>query len=175
MWCGHGLSSVVWSRMWPGPRSNVVSMNLCSRVSSHVIAHNKSTVLSVRSVVVSGFVLGLPPSDGFLKNSPSDRETWSIRCHVGIHVDYFTSILHSHTLLVPSSKVGSELGPAPPFPPMRVLEVWWSWALSRVCEVALGLPHANLLDILYRSSKKIKDIFLNCDSYRDEQRKFYVF
>jgi hypothetical protein len=28
------------------------------------------------------------------ENKPSDHETWSIRCHVGIHVD-FTSILHS--------------------------------------------------------------------------------
>jgi hypothetical protein len=33
----------------------------------------------------------------------------------------------------------SELGPAPPFPPMRVLEVKWSRALSLVCEVALSL------------------------------------
>jgi hypothetical protein len=33
------------------------------------------------------------------ENSPSDNETRSIRCHVGIHVD-FTSILHSHTPLV---------------------------------------------------------------------------
>ena len=38
----------------------------------------------------------------------------------------------------PSSVVWSELGPAPPFPPMRVLEVQWSRALSLVCEVALG-------------------------------------
>ena len=28
----------------------------------------------------------------------------------------------------------SELGPALPFPPMRVLEVQWSRALNRVCE-----------------------------------------
>ena len=37
----------------------------------------------------------------------------------------------------PSSIVWSELGPAPSFPPMRVLEVKWSWDLSLVCEVAL--------------------------------------
>ena len=36
--------------------------------------------------------------------SPSDHETWSIRCHVGIHVD-FTSILHSHTPLVAKRSV----------------------------------------------------------------------
>ena len=40
----------------------------------------------------------------------------------------------------PSSVVvWSELGPAPPFPPMGVLEVYWSWALSLVCEVALSV------------------------------------
>jgi hypothetical protein len=30
-----------------------------------------------------------------------------------------------------------ELGPAQPFPPMRLLELYWSRALSLVCEVAL--------------------------------------
>jgi hypothetical protein len=37
----------------------------------------------------------------------------------------------------PSSLVRSELGPAPPFPPMRVIEVYWSRALNLVSEVAL--------------------------------------
>ena len=37
----------------------------------------------------------------------------------------------------PSSVAWSELGPGPPFPPMRVLEVQGSRALSPVCEVAL--------------------------------------
>ena len=37
----------------------------------------------------------------------------------------------------PSSIVWSELGPPPPFPPMRVLEEYWLRALSLVCEVAL--------------------------------------
>ena len=49
-----------------------------------------------------GFVLGLP-LEVVLKNNPSDHETWSIRCHVGIQVD-FTSILHSHTPLVPQAE-----------------------------------------------------------------------
>ena len=39
----------------------------------------------------------------------------------------------------PSSLVCSELGLAPPLPPMRVVEVQWSWTLSLVCEVALSL------------------------------------
>jgi hypothetical protein len=34
--------------------------------------------------------------------NPSDHETWSIRYHVGIHVDS-TSILHSLTPLVPQA------------------------------------------------------------------------
>jgi hypothetical protein len=48
--------------------------------------------------------------------------------------------LHIHLAFTysvgPSSVVGSELGPAPPFPPTRVLEVQWPRALSLVCEVA---------------------------------------
>ena len=32
----------------------------------------------------------------------------------------------------PSSIAWSEVGPAPPFPPIRVLEVWWSHALNPV-------------------------------------------
>ena len=36
------------------------------------------------------------------KNDPSEHETWSIWCHVGIHVD-LTSILQSHTPLVPQA------------------------------------------------------------------------
>ena len=73
-------------------------------------------------------------------NSPSDHETWTIWCHVGIHVD-FTSISHSHTHSVgPSSVVWSnKLGPVPPCPPTRVLEVWWSRVLGLTCEVALSM------------------------------------
>ena len=70
------------------------------------------------------------------ESNPSNQETWSIWWHVGIHVD-FTSILHSHTPLGPSSALCSELGLAPPLPPTRVLEVQWSRALSLVCEVTL--------------------------------------
>jgi hypothetical protein len=38
----------------------------------------------------------------------------------------------------PSSVVWSELGPALPFPPMRVVEVYRSRALNLVCEVAFS-------------------------------------
>ena len=80
------------------------------------------------------------------KNNPSDHETWSIPWHVErnpcrpyIHLTFTYSD-------GPSSVVwSSELGPAPPFPPMGVLEVYWSRALSLVCEVA---PRAHLLRYL---------------------------
>ena len=42
------------------------------------------------------------------ENIPSNHDTCSIWCHVGIHVD-FTSILHSHTLLVPQAKCEANL------------------------------------------------------------------
>jgi hypothetical protein len=51
-------------------------------------------------------------------------------CRLYIHLAFTYSV-------GPSSVVWSELGPAPPFPPMRMLEVYWSWALSLMCEVAL--------------------------------------
>ena len=45
----------------------------------------------------------------------------------------------------PSSVARSiKFGAAPPFPPMRVLEVYWSRALSLVCEVALNHTKANI-------------------------------
>ena len=52
-------------------------------------------------------------------------------CRVYIHLSFTYSA-------GPSSVVWTELGLAPPFPPMRVLEVKWSRALSHVCEVALS-------------------------------------
>ena len=53
-------------------------------------------------------------------------------CRLYIHLAFTCSI-------GPSSVVWGELGPALPFPPMRVLELWWSWALSLMCEVALSV------------------------------------
>ena len=47
-------------------------------------------------------------------------------CRPYIHLEFTYSV-------GPSSTVGSELGPAPPFPQMRVLKVKWSWAPSLVC------------------------------------------
>jgi hypothetical protein len=59
------------------------------------------------------------------------------RCRLYVHLAF--------TYYVgPSNVARNELGLAPPFPPMRVLEVYyWSRALSPVCEVALN-QHENL-------------------------------
>ena len=37
------------------------------------------------------------------ENNPSDYGTWSIWCHVGIHVNFTSTSLHSHTLSVPQA------------------------------------------------------------------------
>ena len=70
------------------------------------------------------------------EHSPSDHETWSIWCHVGLHVEFYIHLAFTYSV-GPSSVVWSELGPAPPFPPMRELEVEWSWALNLVREATL--------------------------------------
>ena len=85
--------------MWPGPQPNSISMNLCSCRFSHMIKLNKSTVASSWSAMVSRFCVRLT-SKRIFENNPSDHEIWSIWSHARIHVD-FTSILHSHTMLVP--------------------------------------------------------------------------
>ena len=51
-------------------------------------------------------------------------------CRLYIHLAFTYSV-------DPSSVVRSELGPGLSFPPMRVLELSWSQALSLMCEVAL--------------------------------------
>ena len=102
MWCGHRSSSVVWSHTWPGPQPDAISMNFyscgvltddkiewingCERMECHGLPILCQAYLQV---VV-------------FENNPNDHETWSIRCHVGIYVD-FTSISHSHTPSVPQA------------------------------------------------------------------------
>ena len=77
-----------------------------------------------------------PPRDDLKKQS---KWPWNMihlmpcrnPCRLYIHLAFTYSV-------GPSSVVwSSELGPAPPFPPMRVLEMQWSRALSLV---ALGCP-----------------------------------
>ena len=71
-----------------------------------------------------------------VENNPSDRETWPIPYHMGIHANFTPTLQLTH-----SSVAGSELGPAPPFPPTRVLEKCNSHGLSvSHVKLALGLP-----------------------------------
>ena len=69
-------------------------MNFYSCGSSPHDKYNKLTVVSISESH------GLPVlcwdylQEVVFENNPSDHETWSIWCHVGIHVD-FTSILYS--------------------------------------------------------------------------------
>jgi hypothetical protein len=72
------------------------------------------------------------------KKSPSDP--WNMihwmpcrnPCGLYLHLAF------TYSVVGPLSVVWSELGPDLPFPLMRVLEVWWSRALSLVCEVGLS-------------------------------------
>jgi hypothetical protein len=83
-----------------------------------------------------GFVLDLRPRGSFW-NSPSDHETWSIWCHVGIHVDY-TSILHSHTPLVPQAWCEANLDSLRLFHQWECLKCNGHGLSTFVCEVALS-------------------------------------
>ena len=65
-----------------------------------------------------------------MKHDPFDAIPCRNPCRLYIHLAFACSV-------GPSCIVCSELGLAMPFPPMRVLEVQWSWALNVVCEVAL--------------------------------------
>ena len=58
--------------------------------------HDAPMVASIHSAMVSRVLC-----QAYLQEMIFEiiQETWSIQCHVGIHVD-FTSILHSHTPLV---------------------------------------------------------------------------
>ena len=126
---------------------------LFMRASSHMIKWNKPTVVSVRSVMVSRFCVRPTSKSWFLKASKRPRDTIHSMpcknpCRLYIHRAFTYSV-------GPSSIVWRKLGPAPPFPPMRLLGVQWSRSLSLVCEVALThqlsktFKRDNLLTIRY--------------------------
>ena len=81
------------------------------------------------------FVLGLPLRVDFYKYS---KYPWNMiqlmpcgnPCRRYIYLAFTYSVGSS-------SIVCSKPGPAPPFPPMRVLEVQWSRVFNLVCDVAL--------------------------------------
>jgi hypothetical protein len=90
-----------------------------------------------------------------------------------IHVD-FASILHSLIYSVgPSSVVRSKLGPAPPFPPMRVLEVSWSLALDLVWEVALSL-HSSVKKRKKGKKERERDNCTYCGEHSNTMVVLYV-
>ena len=100
------------------------------------------------------FVISLPPRNGFFKLS---EWSWNMihlmsrrnPCWLYMHLAFTYSV-------GPSSVVWSELEPASPFPPMRVLEVEWSRALSPVCEVALrAVARTNAHGIGYHAQPQL--------------------
>ena len=105
------------------------------RISIHV----GSLHMIKKNTMVSRFFVKLTFKRWFLKIT---QKTWNMihlmacrnPCRLYVHCafTYFVG---------PSSVMWSELGLAPPFPPMRVLEVQWSHALGLMCEVALGCPN----------------------------------
>ena len=113
------------------------------------------------------FVIGLPSRVVF-EYSPSDHETWSIWCYVGIHVD-FTTILHSHTHSIdPSSVVWSELGAGSAFPTNE--SAWSAIVMGSQSHVWSGpkSPCANLNSSGYTSRKLCKkepQSFSHCGSF----------
>ena len=52
--------------------------------------------MSVWSAMISQYCVRAYLQEFVFKNNSNDHETWSIQCHVEIHVN-FTSILHSYT------------------------------------------------------------------------------
>jgi hypothetical protein len=125
----HLQNNIVWS--WivkcsvksyvTGPQPIAILMNFYSCGFSHIIKLNKSTIVSIRSDMVSWFVLSLPPKDDSWKwfmwswnmtHMISRRNS----CRLYIHLAFTYSI-------GPSTVVWIKLGPALPFPPMKVLEV----------------------------------------------------
>ena len=65
-------------------------------------------VVSIRSAMVSQFHVTAYLQEVVFENSPSDHKPFFIRCHVGIHVD-FKSTLYSRTPLVPQAQCEANL------------------------------------------------------------------
>ena len=136
MYCGHGFSSVVWSHMWSGPQPNAISINFYSCGSSHIIKWNKLPVVSVQSAIVFQLCVRPISKSWFLKIVQVTINMIRLMpckdpCRLYIHLAFTYSVDLS-------SVVWRELRLAPPFPPMRVLEVSCSQALGLVCVVAFG-------------------------------------
>ena len=118
---------VVWSHMVTGPLTKCcVQWISIHAESSHMRKYNKSMVVSVWSAMVFWFCVGPTSKRWFFKivQVTMKHDPFELWCHVGIHVDFNIHLAVTY-FVGPSSVVWSELGSAPPFPPMRVLEVYW--------------------------------------------------
>ena len=131
-----------------------------------MIKQSKPTVVSVRSVMVSQWFCVGPTSMRWALRKQSNWP-WNMihstprgnPCRHYIHLAPFTYSLARR--LEPSAKL--ELGPAPPFPPTRALEVYqWSRAPSLVCEVALPLavspPHPSIHSFIHWASPVVTPV-----------------
>ena len=140
----HLQSHVVWSRILNcSVKSNVVGPSTKCYFNEflfmRVLTHDKNKInqwLWAFTLPWSPvFVLGLPPRGGYGQVS---KWAWNMihlmsfrnPCTFYIHLAFTYSVGLS-------SLVWSELGPAPPCSPMRVLEMYWSRALSLVCKMTL--------------------------------------
>ena len=85
VWRGHGSSSIVRSHMWPGSQSTATSMIF---LLTRIVTHDK---VEETNGCERSECHGLPIlcqtylQHVVFENSPSDLETWFIRCHVGIN------------------------------------------------------------------------------------------
>jgi hypothetical protein len=138
--------------MWPSPQPTAVSMKFTWW--NFMMNFSKTMVVRFYSVVVSWLCVKPTSKRWFLKIVQVTMETWFTWCHVGIRVD-FKSVLYSLIHSVgPSSIAWSELGLAPPLPPMRVLEmqrsratilcVKWPWPIYLKNGLTFGLTWVNL-------------------------------
>ena len=147
MWCGHGPSSVVCEVICDRAfKWNAIFMNLYScRVPTNDTNINKSTVMRFWSATVSRFCVRLTSKRKDLEHSPCNHETWSIRCHVGIHVDFYIPRAFTYSV-GPPSVVWREtwIGPAFSITLMSWNEVALSFNLLTQTTPNWELPHPNL-------------------------------
>ena len=129
--------------------------------SSHMIKSNKSMLARFSVAWSPSFVSDLPPRGGFWKYSK-----WA--SHMIHSMPYknprrfYINIAFTYSV-GPSSVVWSELGPTPPFPPMRVPQVQWSQPLVSYVKWPLRCPI-----LIYRHLTKYSmftNIVINYNNY----------
>ena len=94
------------------------------------------------------------PLEVDLTQIPTNHETLSIVCHVGIYVDFSSTTI--------SLLVWSDLGRSWPFWPMRNLGMQWARAFSLVCEVALSVGMPTRVGLPHSLKPRLKVISFQC-------------